>query len=163
MISAAQARQKLEDLTSAVALARAEVEEAREAVAESEATQADVSRSLKALAKVEDRQEQARAEVRVCERREAAARATAAAENARVGEAVRRISLAKRDAELIRWRAFLLATLEQATEFDARLRGLSGNLRELGAGQFPSRWASWPALLQSIDDQLKHAPERTEA
>ena len=107
--------------------------------------------------------ENAKATVRVCERREAVEQAHIQAESDRIKRELHTIALGKRDAELLKWRALLEATLDQATEFDARLRGLRDQLREIDPGQFPSRWSSWPLLATFVNDQLKHCPAHREA
>ncbi len=160
MITAAQARVKLADLTDEVTQASAEVDDTRDALAEGEASPGDVTKAQRALAKAQERQENARAALRVAERREAVERAHIQAESERIGRELRAIALAKRAAELLKWRAFLEATLDQATEFDARLRGLRDQIKDLDAGQFPSRWSSWPLLESFANDQLKHCPAR---
>jgi len=157
-MNSTQARQRLADLTAEVAQASAEVDDTREALAEGEATAGDVSKAQKNLARLQERQENARAASRVSDRREAVEQAHIQAESERIKRELRQIALAKRTAELEKWGAFLGATLDQATEFDARLRGLRDQIKDLDAGQFPSRWSSWPLLGKFVSDQLIHTP-----
>ncbi len=153
-MNATQAKQRLADLTAEVAQARVEVTEAREAVSVGEATQKDVTKVLRTLERLQEREEQARTDLRVTERREQAEAATAAREADRIRRELDAITRAKRDAELDRFRSWLEAIQVQGGEFDAHLKGFAEQLRELGTHQFPSTWTSWQFLGRFVSDQL---------
>ncbi len=162
MTSAAQAKQKLADLTSEVAQASAEVEAAREAVSASEATERDVERAIKARSKAEARHDQGAVDLKVATRREAQEAAHAAQEAARIRVELDRITRTKHAEELARWRSWLKVTLAQAQEFDARIKALAFQLpdyRQFATGEWPSKWQSWGLLSQALDDQIRHTPE----
>jgi signal transduction histidine kinase len=158
MTTSAQAKQRLTEATNAASLARTELNATREAYSVGEATQKDVNACLRRLAKAQEREEQERAGLRVVERREQAEAELAAQEADRIRRELNAITSAKRAAELQRWREFLEGMRTAALGFDQRLRGLSNDLREQGAGPIPSRWTSWGLLFQAIDNQLFHLP-----
>lgn len=157
-MNVSQAKDKLQEATNAVALANQNLTDAREAVSYGEATERDTFKAARQVDRAQAKEAQARADLTVATRLEEAETARQKAEAARIAGELRRIAEGHRDAERTRYRSWLTETRTQAQEFDQRLKGFSVQLRELGAGQYPSRWPSWRSLILSIDDQLGHTP-----
>lgn len=157
-MNASQARDKLTEATRAVAAAAQDLADAREAVSFSEATELDVFKVGRALARAQEREAQARVDFDVAARRQLAEDAANQAEADRIGRALQKIVRDKRDAELQKYREFLEATQAAAAGFGLRLRDLSDQLHETGAGPIPSRWSSWRLLSEFTRDQLSHIP-----
>jgi hypothetical protein len=162
-VNSTQARADLAAALATQVAASTAVDQAREDAADDPRRSSSVVKAQRRLAAASEKTEQLRATVRVAERREAVEQAHIQAEAERIGRELRKLAEQKRATELLKWRAFLEATLDQATEFDARLRGLRDQIKDLDAGQFPSRWSSWPLLATFVNDQLKHCPTPREA
>ena len=157
-MNVSQAKDSLRDATAAVTQANQDLADCREAISFGEATERDSYKAVRQVDRAREKEAQARSDLVVATRLEEAEAARQQAEAERIRRALDKITAEKRDLELSRWLEFLQATRVAAEGYDHRLQGFSVQLRELGAGPHPSRWSSWRALLDAIDDQARHVP-----
>lgn len=156
-MNSTQAKQRLEDYTAEVAQASAEVDDTRDALAEGEASPGDVTKAQRALAKAQERQENARAALRVAERREAVEKAHIQAESDRIGRELKAIAQQKAAKEIEAYRAFLLATAADAEGYNQRLTAYEHRLG-YGSMNVPGRFKSFGLLGRAIQDQVFRFP-----
>jgi polyribonucleotide nucleotidyltransferase len=154
MISSTEAKLRLAGAEAAVGAATAWVAQGREAVALGEATQADITRAQRDLAKAQEKAEQAKVELRLAERREREDLEARQRENERIERALETLTRAKRDEEIKRYRVFLEQTRAAFVVFDSHFANYQRDLREFGTGFVPSRFMSGQMLLTAVNDQL---------
>jgi hypothetical protein len=152
-LTAAQASRRLADLTAEVAQAIAEVGSTREALAEGVATAGDVTKAQRQLARLQERAENCRAEIRVCERREAVEQAHINAESLRIKSELRKIAEGKRQVKSTSFKTWLRGALADLNQYDRDLKMLDDQAGE-HSGLVPSSLRAFRELTTALVDVI---------
>jgi hypothetical protein len=149
------AKDKLTEATRDVTEATRNVDDAREAVSLGEASARHTYKAQRALDRALEREAQARADLKVAERREQAEAEAAKAEADRIRRELNKILRQRANTEAEKYREFLEATRAALSGYQQRLAGFEDQLgyRSLVT---PARFESFALMDSALADQLAH-------
>lgn len=154
-MNVSQAKDRMRDATAAVAQASQDLEDTREAVSFKEATERDVTKASRQLQRAQDREAQAKTDLSVATRAEAAEQADRDRESARIKAALAAINRQKAAAESEKYRLWLLGVRSDLDAFNRELARLEQAIGYRSI-PYPSRFGSFTILNSAVTDQLFH-------